>query len=319
MNNPSAEQSIGRCGKRCDWLNFDRHQFFEPLIMQPVRRELPVLRCTTALLFIWAILLSSAWGQAPNQHPPLPRQLHPWSSFEPGAWKLVRVITENLNEQGAVTQVSTSDSKTTLLDVDDEGVTLEMAVSVEMAGRRFDTQPQKVKQGFHGEQLTPGLKLNDPTPGEVVIEDRKIPCQVQEIETSNPTGKTVTKIYYSLSVPPYILKRDSITTDMEGKNNLSETTVTVQDLDMPCKILGCLHSSAHVKTLQKTPKGVIITLAVICPEIPGGIISHTSKELDSAGRLIRRSTLELVDFSLEPEKDRTNIFNRKRSTRYRVK
>lgn len=228
-------------------------------------------------------------------------------------------VTENLNEQGAVTQVSTSDSKTTLLDVEDDGVTLEMKVSVEVAGKRFDTEPQTVKQGFHGELQTAALKVKEPTPGEVVVEERKIPCLSRVIESASPSGKTITTIYYSPLVPPYILKRESVTTDPASKTILNETSVSVQSLEMPCKILGCLRGTAQVKTVQKTPQGTIVTLAVICAEVPGGIVSHTSKELDPAGRLTRRSTLELVDFSTEPEKDRSGVFGRKRPARYRTK
>ncbi len=254
---------------------------------------------------------------ASAQETPPPPQLHPWGKFEPGAWKLVHVVTENFNEQGAAAGTGTSDCKTTLLDNDDDGVTLEMRVCVDVAGRRFDGEPQTIKQNYYGEQQSPGLKIKEPAAGQVTIEDRKIPCQVREIESSGTNGKTTATIYYSTTVSPYVLKRESVTTDVEGKNIVSETSVSIQALDMPCKISGVLHSAAYVKTVQKTPKGTIYTLAVICPEIPGGVVSHTSKELDAAGRLVRRSTLELVDFNTEPEKSRTGVFGRKRPQRYR--
>ncbi len=241
------------------------------------------------------------------QETPPPQQLHPWGKFEPGAWKLVRVVTENFSEQGAAAGTSTSDCKTTLLDNDDDGVTLEMRVYVEMAGRRIDGEPQIIKQNYYGEQQSPGLKIKEPAAGQVKIEERIFPCQVRQIESPNAGGKTIATIYYSAAVPPYVLKRESVTSDADGKN-IGETSVMVQALDMPCKISGLLHGAAYVKTVQKTAKGTICTLAAICPEIPGGIVSHTSKELDANGRLVRRSTLELVDFSTEPEKDRSGAF-----------
>ena len=43
------------------------------------------------------------------------------------------MVTESFNEQGAVAGTNTSDYKTTLLDNDDDGVTLEMRVCVEVA------------------------------------------------------------------------------------------------------------------------------------------------------------------------------------------
>jgi predicted protein tyrosine phosphatase len=227
------------------------------------------------------------------------------------------VVTESFNEQGSVAGTNTSDYKTTLLDTDDDGVTLEMRVCVEVAGKRFDGEPQTIKQNYYGEQQSPGLKIKEPTAGQVTIEDRKIPCQVRQIESSNGNGKTTTTIYYSATAQPYVLKRESVTTDLEGKNIISETSVSVQALEMPCKILGAMRNAAYVKTLQKIPKGTIYTLAVICTDIPGGIVSNSSKELDSSGRLVRRSTLELVDFNTEPEKSRTGVFGRKRQQRNR--
>jgi hypothetical protein len=256
---------------------------------------------------------------AAAQDTAIPPQLHPWGQFEPGAWKLVRVVTESFNEKGAVTGTNISDSRTTLLDVDDDSIIMEMRVCVEMAGKRFDSEPQTIRQNYFGEPESTALKLKEPTAGQVTIEDRKIPCQIREIESSNTNGKTVTTIYYSNAVPPYVLKRESVTTDLEGKNILSETNVSVQALEMPCKILGALRSAAYVKIVQKTPKGTICTLAFISTDIPGGVVSHSSKELDQSGRLVRRSTLELVDFNANPEKDRSGAFGRKRSARNRGK
>ncbi len=148
------------------------------------------------------------------------------------------MVTENFNEQGSLAGTSISDYKTTLLDTDENGVTLEMKVCVEVAGKRFDGEPQIIKQNYYGEQQSPGLKLKEPDPGQVTIDDRKIPCQVREIDSSNPNGKTTTTIYYSTTVPPYVLKRESVTTDLEGKNILNETNVSVQAMEMPSKILG---------------------------------------------------------------------------------
>lgn len=272
--------------------------------------KLTIISATFLCFFVFA-------NGAVAQDTPFPPQIHPWATFEPGSWKLVRVYSESFNEKGNVTGTNVSDSKTTLIDVDDDSVTLEMKVTVEMAGKRFDREPQTVRQSFFGELQTASVKVKEPTQGQVVIEDRKIPCQVREIESSNANGKTVTTIYYTPSVAPYVLKRDSISTDLEGKNVIGETHVSVVALDLPCKILGCLRTSAHLKTEQKTQKGTAITLSIISPDIPGGIVSHTSKELDPAGHIIRRSTLEVLDFNAASENDR--VYSRKRTTRTRAK
>jgi hypothetical protein len=287
--------------------------------MYPAIREKRFLQKAAARLFPAMLLMMFVISPLHAEDTAISPHLHPWGTFEPGAWKLVRVVTENIDENGTVSQVSTSDNKTTLIDVDNEGITLEVEAKVQMVGKRFDTEPQEIKQGFHGEPQTNSLKVKAPIDGEVTIDGHKISCQVQEINTFNASSKTTTTIYYSQSIPPYVLKRESITTDLEGKNLLNQTTFTVQELEMPSKILGCLRNTAHVKIVQKTTNGSVVTLAVICHEIPGGTISQTSKELDANGRVVRRTTMELVDFSVEPEKDRSSSHGRKRSSRYRSK
>jgi hypothetical protein len=243
--------------------------------------------------------------------------LHPWGKFEPGAWKRIHVVTEIFGEQDVVATTNLSDSKITLFDIDEDSLTLETQVCVEIAGKKFDSDPQLVKQGFHGETLSPNLKLVDSAAGQLEVEDRKIPCQVLKLESSNGTSKTSTTIYFSATVAPNILKRESKTTDAEGKNVLSETTATLVSLDMPYQIQGQIRMVSHLKTVQKSPKGMVVTLAVLSPEIPGGIITLSSKEHDANGRLVRRSTQELIDFGSEPEKERSGLFGRKRNKSHR--
>jgi hypothetical protein len=247
-----------------------------------------------------------------GQEPGMPAKLHPWGRFEPGAWKLVQVVTETLNEQGQVVSISTSDTKTTLVEINGDGVTLEIQACMEVAGKRFEAEPQTIKQGFYGDAAVPNLKPKEPTDGHVVIEDRKIPCKILQLAFEGPTGKTTTSIYYSASLAPYALKRETVSGNAESKN---ETQVDVLALDMPVKVLGSIRSGSHVRTLCKTSKGTVTTLAVVLPEVPGGVVSHSCKEVDSTGRLLRRSTLELVNYGTEPEKEQGGPFNRKRPPR----
>ena len=53
--------------------------------------------------------------------------------------------------------------------------------------------------------------------------------------------------------------------------------------------------------------------------MPGGVVRNSSKEVDKNGRLVRRSTLELIDYNNDPDKDRTGLFGRKRPPRHRNK
>ena len=107
---------------------------------------------------------------------------HAWGRFRPGAWKLVRVVTETFDDHGSLASTNLTETKTTLQKVETDGVTLEIEVGMEVAGKQFDAQPQCIKQGFHGELLSPDLKVKPSQPGQVVIEDRNVPCRIQQLE-----------------------------------------------------------------------------------------------------------------------------------------
>ncbi len=237
--------------------------------------------------------------------------LHSWGRFDPGCWKLVRVISETLDEQGQVVSTCTTDTKTTLVDIDNEGVTLEVSARMEVAGKRFQADPQTIKQGFHGEVADPHLSIKPPVDGEVVIGARSIPCKVQQLEAEGPKGKTVINVYYSSSVAPYVLKRECITTGSDAATPPSELTMEVIALDMPVRLNDQIRTGVHVRTVQRNGKGTVTTLAIVIPDVPGGVVRHSSKEVDKNGRVIRRSTLEVLDYC----NDVANLYGRKRANR----
>lgn len=242
----------------------------------------------------------------------IPANCHYWGRFQPGAWKWVRVVTETFDEQGNVAGNSTTETRTSLREVNGDGVVLDVEVAVEIAGKRLDAPPQTVRQGFHGELAEQPAEIKDLGAGQILVEGQKIPCRIEQVAMAGPTSKTVTKTYWSATVAPFILRRESSTTDLQGTELLSQSTMEVVALDMPCKALSEMKSTSHVKTVVTHPKGTTTTLSVISLEVPGGVVCHTSKELDEQGRLIRRSTLELIDYGLEPEPERTGLLRRLR-------
>lgn len=245
------------------------------------------------------------------------RRHHPWGCFPAGAWKVVRGTTETLDEKGTVVGSSTTETKTTLDAIDSDGVTLFIEGVVEVAGKRLEAGPQCVRQGFRGESAKAKTKVTILKPEELVIEGRRISCQVEELEEITETNRTVTRVYFSPTVRPYVLKRTSVTTDLEGQTRLGETTVTVVGLDLPWKVLAEIKSATLVHAVRKHAKGTTDTWVITSVDVPGGVVQHASKELDQNGRLLRRSTLELVDYGRQPDEERTGIFRRRRANRLR--
>jgi hypothetical protein len=270
------------------------------------------LGCTLTCLFAATLSVGSSVAQDAG----ISARHHAWGRFQPGAWKLVRVVTETFDDRGALASTNLTETKTTLRKVDGDGVTLEIEVAMEVAGKQFDAQPQCIRQGFHGELLDPNLIVKTPTGGQLKIDDKNIICRVQQLDICAGGNKTAVTVYYSDTVSPYILKRESVTTGADEKV-LGETTMNVVSLDVPYKVLAETKRVARLKTVQRHTKGVVTTEAMTSPDVPGGIVHTTSKETDANGRLTRQSVLELVSFGLKGEEERTGLFGRKRPARMR--
>jgi len=269
----------------------------------------------TLLLSLWM-----AWQPVDvlAQQKGLARRHHSWGRFAPGACKLVRIVTETLDEKGLVVGTKTEEMKTTLLRVDDKGVTLRVDLVVEVAGKRFEAEPQTVRRGFHSDLATENLKVKDLGPDHVTVEHRKIPCRIEQVEFTGTTGKTVTKTHYSDVVFPYVLRRSIVTTDSEGKQTLGRTTTEVATMNAGCRVLWEIEENAvQVKTVRKHPKGKITKSAFTVADVPGGVICHNAKEFDEKDRLIRRSSLQIIDYGLGPMYERGRLFYRPWPHRFR--
>ena len=127
----------------------------------------------------------------------------------------------------------------------------------------------------------------------------------------------MTTTHYSLTTAPYSLRLESITTDLQSGAKVSETEWQVTTLEMPARVLRQVKNAVRVQSVYKHSKGTTTTLAVLSPDVPGGIVCHNAKEQDGNGRLVRRSTLELVAYGLEPDEGRGGFWRRGRSSRHR--
>ncbi len=225
---------------------------------------------------------------------------HPWTRFKPGAWKKVRVVTEDLDAQGNVTNTSRTSTTSFLLDVTPKDYHLQMDVSVEVAGKVLDAEPQLVSQKRSDKLDTQAPTVESVGTATYALGDRRIPCNIYQ-ETDEAKHET-TKVFYSESFLPHILKKETIAIDPQGQNTIHETTESVVAVDMPFKTSTKIVPTWHVRTVRKNPKGTTVTLSIRSLAVPGGVVANMSKELDLEGRVVRRSTLELVDFGLQSDR-----------------
>jgi uncharacterized FlaG/YvyC family protein len=237
---------------------------------------------------------------------------HAWARFGVGSWKLVRVNTETLKGDADVESVSITETKTTLDEANEHGYTLKVEVTVEVAGKRFKSEPKYVTYGYNGELKGQTVSLKDVGTGEVVINGNKYETVAQRIEISGATAKSVSTVQYSQAAVPYFLRRTTEVTDSETMARNYRSVVEVVALHMPEKVLTKIKPASHVRTIETYAKGTRkITLEAHCEDVPGGVVSHTSKQLDAEGRVVQRSTLELVDYEIKAVSSKSTVPRRR--------
>lgn len=266
------------------------------------------LTCHPVIASLTCICAAVLAAQSANaQRPLIPREHHAWGRFNPGSWTQVRKLTEEFDERGVLKSVSTTETKTTLIEVSDRSYTLQLEVTVEVAGKRIVAQPRAVCLGYYGETNGQRVVVRRVGDDDLLVGGKRVQCKILESAINGGDEKIVSKIYYCDSTAPFVLKRDTRSTDPEGETTHLHTQVDVIAAEMPHRVVAEIKTAAHVRTVKKHAKGSTYTLEVHCDDVPGGVVSHASKELDDSGRLVRRSTLELLDYGVV---DRKRLFGR---------
>jgi hypothetical protein len=230
------------------------------------------------------------------------RDLNVWGRFSPGAWKQVRIVTETLNDKGDVTATTTNETKFTLVSVSAKSLKLKIETMVDVSGKRFGNESREIEYGFFSEQPSEPGEVKLLGAAHVTIGGERLPCQVRQVTARSSGGQHVTKLYLSETVEPFVLKRETSLIAADGKPAANSTsTVEVIALDMLVRTGRETKSAAMERTIQRTPSGTHEMIDWTCVDIPGGIVSRTSKESDEKGKLLRRSTMELVDYHAELE------------------
>ncbi len=286
------------------------------------RHSLLVLFCAASLIIG---LPNALVAQTPEVTPtPSIGDRHAWAQFGIGSWKLVRVYTENLGADGEVESASVTETKTTLDKADEKSFSLKVEVTVEVAGKRFQAAPMYVTYGYHGELQGQTVEVTQLGSGQAEICGHKYVTGSRRIVISSDKMQSVSTVEYSDTVAPYFLKRTTESIDNETKEPNYHSVVEVVAVDMPEKVLTEVKSAAHVKTIETfgegTSKVTKVTLEVHCDSVPGGVVSHTSRQVD-ASKKVTRSTLELVDYEAiikdpdgkEPTAERRRLFQRRRN------
>lgn len=264
------------------------------------RYKVPASRMGRVLAFLALLLLPlSAYAQRPD----IPMQHHSWGRFQPGAWQHIRVVTETLDNTGRVVTTTTTEKTTTLVEVANDNVKLEVETMVKVGGKEFQAPVQTISQGYHGEPTIGRVDVRDLGPARREVEGKKIPCKVREYVISNSNEESVVKIHYAPQVAPYILLREVVSTGRRRRRRKSRVEVTA--LNMPHRVFSKTIQTAHLTTTHQNGDAEILTRAVHSHQVPGALVSYSAKETNGNGQMIRRSTMELVDYGLNKTESQT--------------
>lgn len=233
----------------------------------------------------------------------IPPEHHAWGRVVPGAFSVVRNTTETFNEGDDTPDRFITTTRTTLHQLDTDGVILLIEAEREIAGKLVKFDPHTVKQGFNGVVTGQDTQIADLGTADVEIEGNVYPCRMQRITITD--SRTITNIdsHYCPELPPYIIKSETTTTERDGGAVVDHILMQVIATDMPYLRRSDVLSTSVVTAVRDFPQGTTHTIATYSQSVPGGLVAQVSKELDTAGQLIRRSTLELLDYSVVPRPD----------------
>ena len=278
--------------------------------MIPPPRKLSLLALTAVLVLTLAPAPSAAQDDGLLPHH------HAWARFRAGAWKRVRATTESFDAAGNVVSTSVTDTTTTLVSSADDQIMLRVETTVEVAGKRFDARTVELKQHLCGAVPEQRLEVKPAGMATLTIDGDKYVCKVVETTTRNPTRMTVTtsKTYFTDRVVPNVLRTESVTTGADDKP-VSQTTISAQSLDMPHRVLEEVKPTTMFKAVYVAGSHRTTSWAASAADVPGEVIWKVSKELDAQQRLVRRTTLELVDYGIEEPTVRAGGRLRRRAAR----
>lgn len=228
-----------------------------------------------------------------------PRLPFLWARFKPGSWKLVRRVTETISPEDETTATSTTDTRTTLESVDAQSVTLRMEAVMELGGKTLAGTPQEVTEGLHGQTVEGEVRVEPLGSDTLTIEGRPYRCRVEQVKITAADATTLAKTWYCDYVSPSLLRSESTTTENGSGELVHRRSVQVTGFVPRRRILARWRQAVSIRVVEQHRSGTTVATAVNCPEVPGGIVDEESHEYDSEGRLVRRSKIELVDYSAE--------------------
>lgn len=224
------------------------------------------------------------------------RGAHPWTRFEPGAWRRLRMVTESFNAAGESTGLNASERVERLLAVDGDTYTIEVENLAPIAGH---ATPGAV-ESRHLSMLTdrsaglgsPAIEEVEPTT--ISFGDVVVPCRTWRVSIADQGAVEEELLCVAVGSDPAVLRRKLSTT--VGGTLGATVTSNVSRLDLPALYGERLVRSWHLTTTIAHPAGGRTErTAVFSAEAPGGLHWEAAADYDASGRRTFWSVIDLVE------------------------
>jgi len=265
-----------------------------------------LLQLTCMLLLLILPAQSSLLGQIPD----IPNEHHCWGRFDPGAWRLARIVTQSFDKDGKPLGITTTMERVTLVGVRRGYATLRIESVLEVGGKAFESPVRTVSVGFHGEEIGSRTQMEDLGIENANIDGNPITCRVKQYQIRDDDQHKQVKIYYSNQVAPYILRRETVITNNDVPEPAYRNNLQVVALDRPHEVLDQIKPTSHLIIEKKNGKSNTTKTAIHALDIPGEVIRYESDEKDNEGHLIRQSDMELIDYGYSEPDDELDITRR---------
>jgi hypothetical protein len=249
-----------------------------------------------------AVLLVATGGGAPMH---LTANEHPWGNFQPNSWCIVQTVTISSIDGRAVQ--STQTVRTTLLSIDESGITLHRAETLNLGGIPVEKRPQVVRYDFFQEPVQENVRIREGPPSKLVIDRRVVPCAVRIYEQQTSGGHLTTTVWYTPHVFPHVLRVERILRASPGGENgeggqiIRQSVTQVQETSALKALRGNRRNRTYsLQTIERVGNITRITDARCSWDVPGGLLESTTREFDAQNREIRRTVSRMTNyFSVE--------------------
>ena len=183
-----------------------------------------------------------------------------WSKFGKGSWKRVRSTTETFDRDGRVTSQTVTDRQTTLIERNERRITLRVATTVHVAGKRFESAPTLVVAGRFGESDGEQATLEKLPDDRVEFAGTLYECQRRRVRIS---GRESNRVVEWASSARFALAPLHRVETLRGPNDepLATTTENVVAVNLPHKVLDETMPATYVRTIHTNHKITATTLA----------------------------------------------------------